>query len=443
MERRKLTKRVVDALLPDPGGRDVIYFDTEIRGFGVRVKSSGSKSYVLKYRNRYGQQRKFHIARVGDITPEQAREQAIKLRGRIVSGADPATDRTAERSAITVAQLCDEYLRAGKGRIKATTLRVDKSRIDRHVKPLLGSRPVVSLTASDMEKFLRDVIAGRSIKPSPQPVEGKAKRPRGGVATGGPGVASRSLSMLGTILQRAVRDKIIPDNPVRGIKKPKENQAKPPFSFDKVKSVGATLRAEMAAASGTADISAEAKVGRRAIRALLLTGFRRMEALTLTWEMLDFSARCVRFPDTKTGRQMRAVGRSALEHFASFKPIDAKPNDYVFPGSSEAGHLIGLPRMWQRTAQSAGLEGVTIHGLRHWFASAATELGYSDIIIGALLGHASRGITGRYATAPDPALVAAADRITLALAKTLDDQAPGDNVVSLNFGLEGASVGST
>ena len=63
------------------------------------------------------------------------------------------------------------------------------------------------------------------------------------------------------------------------------------------------------------------------------------------------------------------------------------------------------------------------------FASAATELGYSDLIIGALLGHAKKGITGRYATAPDPALVAAADRISLALARALDGTAEIDNVV--------------
>jgi integrase len=432
MERRKLTKRAVDALVPDPAGRDIIYFDTEIRGFGVRVKASGAKSYILKYRNRYGQQRKFHIARVGEITPEQARVEATKLRGRIASGNDPSSDRSAERKAITVAELCDEYLRAAQGRIKATTFKVDASRINCHVKPLLGSRPVVSLTASDMEKFLRDVIAGRSAKPSPQTIDGKGKRPLGGLVKGGPAVASRSLTMLGTILQRAVRDKIIPDNPVRGIKKPKDNQVKPPFSFDKVKALGAALRAEIEEAAYVGDISKEAQAGRQAIRALLLTGFRRMEALTLTWGMLDPGAHCVRFPDTKTGKQTRALGRAALEHFASFKPDDAKPTDYVFPSSSRAGHIIGLPGMWHRTAKRAGIEDVTIHGLRHWFASAAAELGYSDIIIGALLGHASRGITGRYATAPDPALAAAADRITTALAKTLDGQAPGDNVVSIS-----------
>jgi integrase len=425
---KKLTKRVVDALQADPEGRDVAYFDAEIRGFGVRVKPSGAKSYVLKYRNKFGQQRKFHIARVGDLTPEQARDQAIKLRGRIADGKDPVTDRNAERSAVTVAQLCDEYLEAEKGRIKASTLAVDKSRIERHVKPLLGSKAVAGLTAADMEKFLRDVMAGKSVKEAPKPAGKKVKRPRGGVATGGPAVASRALGMLGTILERAVRDGVLVKNPARGIKRPKDQETKPAFSFDKVKALGTALREE---AEETAETeSKEAKVGRQAIRALLLTGFRRMEGLQLTWDVIDAPAHCVRFKDTKSGKQMRAVGRSALDHFATIKTKAAKSSDFVFPGSSKAGHLVGLPKMWERIARRAKLKGVTLHGLRHWFASAATELGYSDLIIGALLGHAKRGITGRYATAPDPALVAAADRISLALAMALAGKT-ADNVVKL------------
>ncbi len=427
-DQKKLTKRVIDALQADPGGRDVTYFDAEIRGFGVRVKPSGAKSYVLKYRNRFGQQRKFHIARVGDITPEQARDKATKLRGRIADGKDPVNDRNSERNAVTVAQLCDEYLDAEKGRIKASTLAMDKSRINRHVKPLLGSRAVAGLTPADMEKFLRDVMAGKSVKAAPKPAEGKAKRPRGGIATGGSAVASRTLGMLGTILERAVRDGVLDKNPVRGIKRPKDQETKPAFSFEKVTALGAALRDE-AQENAVAGESKENEAGRCAIRALLLTGFRRMEGLQLTWELIDGHGHCVRFKDTKSGKQMRAIGRSAIDHFASIQPKEAKPEEYVFPGSSKAGHLVGLPKMWERIAKRAKLKDVTLHGLRHWFASAATELGYSDLIIGALLGHAKKGITGRYATAPDPALVAAADRISLALAKALDGTAEADNVI--------------
>jgi integrase len=354
--------------------------------------------------------------------------RAIKLRGHIADGKDPVTDRNAERSAVTVAQLCDEYLEAGKGRIKASTLAVDKSRIERHVKPLLGSNAVAGLTAADMEKFLRDVMAGKGVKEAPKPAGKKVKRPRGGVATGGPAVASRALGMLGTILERAVRDGILAKNLARGIKRPKDQKTKPAVSFDKVRALGAALRAE--AEEDAATESKEAKIGRDAIRTLLLTGFRRMEALQLTWDLIDAPAHCVRFRDTKSGKQMRAIGRSALDHFASIKSKTAEPTDFVFPGSSKAGHLVGLPKMWKRVAGRAKLKGVTLHGLRHWFASAATELGYSDLIIGALLGHAKKGITGRYATAPDPALVAASDRISTALALALDGK-EADKIVRL------------
>lgn len=429
---QKLTKRAVDGLVPDAEGRDVIHFDAEVRGFGVRVKPSGAKSYIFKYRNKFGQQRKFHISQVGDVTPDEARKRAEELRGRVAKEGDPVADRNKERNALTVAEACDEYLEQGKGRIKASTLKVDKSRIDRHVKPLLGSRAVASLTPADMEKFLKDVMAGKSIKPSPKPA-GKEKRPRGGVAKGGSAVASRTLGMLGTILERCVRDGVLAKNPTRGIKKPRDGQAKPAFSFDKVKALGAAMRDE--ARENALTESPESKTGRHAIRALLLTGFRRMEDLTIKWEMIDTAAHCVRFESTKTDgknsdSRMRALGRAALEHFASFKPKDAKPTDYVFPGSSKAGHLVGLPKMWGRVAKRAKLNDVTPHGLRHWFASAATELGYSDLIIGALIGHAKKGITGRYATAPDPALIAAADRISVALALALDGKAD-DNVVRL------------
>lgn len=425
-DKSKLTKRVVDAL--QPGSQDAVRWDSEVKGFGVRVKQSGAKSYILKYRNRFGQQRKFHIAAVGDLTPDEARTAAIKLRGRIVAGDDPAAARKQERNAQTVADLCDEYLETGRGLIKASTLAVDKSRIERHVKPLLGARAVSSLTRADMEKFLKDVMAGKSARAAPKPAAGRTKRPRGGIAKGGPAVAARTLGMLGTILERAVHDGVLVKNPTRGIKKPEDQEVKPAFSFEKVEALGTALRDDAVENAGTE--SKESEVGRRAIRALLLTGFRRMEGLTLKWEGIDGSARCVRFDDTKSGKQMRALGRAALDHFASFKPKTARGDDFVFTTSSKGGHLVGLPRMWSRIAKRAKLRGVTPHGLRHWFASAATELGYSDLIIGALLGHAKKGITGRYATAPDPVLIAAADRISLAIALALDGKR-ADKVVKL------------
>lgn len=422
--KRKLTKRVVDDLRADPDGRDVIQFDSEVLGFGVRVKPTGAKSYVLKYRNKFGHQRKFHIAAVGPgVTPEQARKTAIKLRGRIADGADPVADKNAERDAITVAELADEYLAAAVGRIKATTLAVDKSRIERHVKPLLGSRKVTSLTARDMEKFLRDVESGKTAPKETPKGKTKGRRAKGGQTRGGPAVASRALSMLGTILERAVRDGVIDKNPVRGIKRPKEQKKRPPFSFEAVAAVGRAAR-ELEAAG-------ENIVGLRAVRFLLMTGTRRMEALTLKWSFVDRHKRCLRFPDTKTGAQTRPIGRAALELLASFEPDNAKPSDFVFPSpASKAGYFVGLPKVWRRVAKHAGISGVSIHGLRHWFASAAAAMEFSELTIAGLLGHTVKSVTGRYANAPDSTLVAAADRVSLRIADALNGRKVG-NVVNI------------
>ena len=141
--------------------------------------------------------------------------------------------------------------------------------------------------------------------------------------------------------------------------------------------------------------------GLRAIRFLMSTGLRRMEALTLTWDMIDRRTRCIRFEDTKSGKQTRPLGRAALEWLASFEPNDAKPTDYVFPGAKKGKHLVGLPKIWARVAKDAGLSAVSLHGLRHWFASAAAEMNFSELTIAGLLGHHVKGVTARYATAPD------------------------------------------
>ncbi len=113
---------------------------------------------------------------------------------------------------------------------------------------------------------------------------------------------------------------------------------------------------------------------------------------------------------------IRPIGRAVVDILAEIEPAKAKPTDFVFPGASKAGHFTGVPKAWARIAARAGISGVSIHGLRHWFASAATELNFSELTIAGLLGHKVRGVTGRYATAPDSALLAAADRVSSQLA---------------------------
>lgn len=227
--------------------------------------------------------------------------------------------------------------------------------------------------------------------------------------------------MLGTIFQRAVRDGVIPVNPVRGVKRPKDKARKPPFSFETVRRLGEAMRA--------AEREGENATGLLAIRLLLLTGCRRMEILTLKRDAVDDAAHCFRFEDTKSGPQTRPIGQTALDAMKEAKRTGA--TSYVLKGDSKAGHFVGLPRVWTRVAKRAGIRGVSIHGLRHWFASAAAEMNFSELTIAGMLGHRVKGVTARYATAPDSALLAAADRVSARLAAALDGTDATAKVVNL------------
>jgi integrase len=216
------------------------------------------------------------------------------------------------------------------------------------------------------------------------------------------------------------------------VKRPKDKIRKPPFSFEALAMVGEVLR--------EADAAGENATGLAAIRLLALTGLRRMEALTLRWEEVDFRARCLRLSDTKTGPQIRPIGRAALDLLTSLPREANQP--YVFPSKTGEGHFIGLPHLWDRMAKRAGVNGVTLHGLRHWFASAAAELNYSELTIAGLLGHRIKSITARYATSPDSALLGAADRTSQRVAEFLDNKKQEDNIIGFGSGTaKSVSVG--
>lgn len=307
---------------------------------------------------------------------------------------------------------CDWYLenaKAGrilgrKGRpIKESTLALDKSRIEMHVRPLIGNRRVKSLTMADLEGFQADIVAGKTAK--------ARTGPRGGSTTGGPGVAGRTAGMLHTIFAHAKRLNQIDTNPAAGQRKFKApKKAKRRLSLDEISRLGAAMR--------EAGADHENATGIGAIRVLLLTGFRRMEGLGLKRAWVRPRDGAVYFPDTKSDFQIRAIGPAAV---AAIKAQPASTgSEYVFPADIGDGHFIGVVRVLQRICKRAKLTGVTPHTLRHTFASIAGDLGFSELTIAGLLGHAPRGVTQDYIHL-DAALVVAANRVSAEIARTLDE----------------------
>jgi Arm DNA-binding domain len=308
---QKLTKREVDRARS--AQCRYIVWDPELRGFGLRVEPSGLKTFVVRYRvngGRTGIQRQATIGRYGTITPDQARNRARLTLAAAANGEDPVeTARSNRQPAITIAEVCDWYLeQASVGRIrgrqgcliKSSTLAMDRSRIATHVKPLMGRKSVRTLSSHDFEDMQAKIALGKTAKPSP---DVGLRRRRGGLTSGGEAVAARTLGMVVTLLEHAVRHRLIPNNPAKGARRIAGRRRTTRLSLEQVRLLGEQMR--QSAHQG------ESETGLTAIRFILLSGFRRNEALGLerSW-LLD---RGVNLPDTKSGPQVRPIGAAAMD----------------------------------------------------------------------------------------------------------------------------------
>ena len=418
--RRKIGLREVRAV--PPNGE---IWDAAVPGFGARRRAGPSVSYVVLYRTAEGRSRRFTIGRHGaPWTPDQARDKAREILTEAAKGNDPAADKTAKRRAATVTELCDLYLsdalagnlmtRRGAPK-KARTLRADKGRITGHITPLLGRLKVAAVTSSDVEAFMRAVWQGKT---SSGAKVGKKR----GVSTwsGGSSAASRAVGLLGAIFAYAVRNGMRPDNPAHGVLRPADGRRDRRLVDTEYDTLGAALRAAAERRMWPAAIAAA--------RFVALTGWRSGEALSLRWEHVDLPRRTATLPDTKTGRSMRPLSHAACDVLRSLPRMEGR----VFPATRGSGEMTGFYSMFMRLAKAAGLPAdITPHVLRHSFASIASDLGYSEPTIAALIGHQGRTMTSRYVHSADAVLLAAADAVAQRIAALMGDAPAVADVVTL------------
>src|SRR5258705_7637393 len=237
-----------------------------------------------------GRSRRYTIGLHGAWAPESARREARVQLGRVAGGDDPVEDRELDHKAITVKELCTRYLAdlkagliLGKGGRpkKASTIVTDTGRIERHIIPLIGTRRVKDLTKTDINKVLKDIMAGKTR------VSFKTKKLRGkAIVRGGAGTATRTVGLFGGILTYALEAGVIESNPAHGIRKPKDNVRKRRLSEAEYRILGGMLRdaAKQEKYTTIVDI----------IRQIALTGCRRSEMISLKWTEADAEASCLR-----------------------------------------------------------------------------------------------------------------------------------------------------
>jgi integrase len=405
----KLTKRFLEAIKPDQNGKDVFAWDRELRGFGLRLKPSGAGSYVVQYRTAKGATRRYAFAQIGTLTPDQARTRAKGLLATAEAGGDPSAQRHEAREALTVAELCDQYMQAARagltmrrGRAKApSTIRADQGRVVRHIVPLIGRLSVKDLDRAAVVRMSDAITAGKTAGDFP------SGRPHGlARVEGGPAAAARVIGLFGAIWRWGEKRGLVErQNPGHGVEKHKGEPRDRVLAPAELAALGAAMRA----CEGRPEVSV--------LRLIALTGLRRQEATCLRWAEIDALGQCLRLEASKTGRSIRPIGKTAL---LLLERLPRNASEWVFPRRNMAGPA-ELEKAIARLFNAAGLADARSHDLRRTFASTAADLGFGDSTIAELLGHAARTLTHRhYIRRLDSALIAAADRTAGRLAIMLD-----------------------
>ena len=343
--------------------RDVIFWDRDLPGFGVRVYPSGRKVYVVQSRAR-GAPRRITLGIHGALTTEQARKRAAGVIDRIKRGEDPTARPSVAET--TVAALAARYMSAHvAANCNAHTASIYRGALDNHILPALGAMPLGAVERSHVAALhyrLRDT----------------------------PRAANRALMILAKMFALAAAWGLGPEgnNPCRSVRKYKERKRERFLTREEYRRLGTVLAA--AEADGSVWPHAIA-----ALRLLMLTGCRLNEVLMLRWDDVDRVAGEFRLRYAKTGVRMVPLTPTAKAVLAGIDRVPGNP--WIFVGKKPGVRLSNMTADWYRLRAQAGLDDVHIHDLRHSYASRALALGESLSMIGKLLGHTDMNSTARYA----------------------------------------------
>ncbi len=374
---KHLTDTIVKRLPAPPDGNRITY-DDKVTGLGVRVTAAGGRAFILNYRTRVGRERRFTIGSFPDWKVSAARTEAADLKKRIDRGEDPLADIEAGRKAKTVAELCERFVEEHLPRKRTSTQRDYKEIIANEILPALKHLKVADVTYSDIDGLHRKVTK-----------RGAKYR------------ANRCIAVLSKMFSLAVRWRMRPDNPCRGIERNQESKRRRYLS-------GPELGRLSEALADHGDQQAA-----NIIRLLLLTGARRGEAQAMRWADLDLETGVWSKPGATTKQRtdhhvpLSAPARQLLSDLHE----EADGNEYVFPGRGGTGYRVELKDDWAAVCKAAKITGARIHDLRHTYASILASAGLSLPVIGALLGHTQPATTARYSHLFDDPLRAATERV--------------------------------
>jgi integrase len=355
----KLTKRTIDAL-PSPAGADQIWWDEDLKGFGLKLTPAGRKVFLVQYRpagNRHNP-RKYTIGEYGSVTPHQARVEAQRVLGERAAGRDPQEEKQTSKRRIRsdqVADLAAEFIarHASQNRTGSETARI----FNREVLPLWGS-----WTLSEVRK--RDVIV-------------LLDRIR---ERGSPIMANRVLAAVRKFFNWCIGRGILEVSPCFGITAPAREQTRHRVLSDEELTLVLDAARQIGFPFGSI------------VEVLALTGQRRDEVGRMAWEHLDLKRKTWVVPGehAKNGKphlvQLNAPVLALIEALP-------RTGELVFSG--DGGTIFqGYSKAKARLDDLSGVSDWTLHDLRRTAVSGMARLGVPPHVADKILNHQSGTISG-------------------------------------------------
>jgi integrase len=372
----RFTKPAIAGLALQQGKAELIAFDDDLPGFGIRLRAGGKRTWVVQYR--VGRkQRRLTLGSTAAIGLDQARSEARKTLAKVHLAHDPQADKTRLRAqaALTLGSLLDRYLAIKRDRLRPHSYSETERPLLRDWAPL-HETPVSKIERLDVANRLGTLAIEH-----------------------GPASADRARAVLSTFFTWSMREGLVQANPVIGTNRPAEQVAR-----DRVLSDGELVEIWRACLDNDYG---------RIVRLLILTGQRREEISALSWSEIDLEKAVISLPGgrTKNYRPHEVpLSNQALAILNATPRRDGR--DVIFgagdgPFSGYSGSKVALDKriLAARVASAAsGAETQAmaewrLHDIRRTVATRMADIRIQPHVIEAVLNHVSGhrgGIAGVY-----------------------------------------------
>lgn len=377
------TKRAIEALPTPSAGKRAYYYDTKVRSLGVALTDKGTQTFLV-YRKIEGKPERIILGRYPDLSIENARGLASEVNSKIAQGNNPNREKNKLRGEVIFKELFIRYIEH-HAKVHKKSWQTDE-KLYRLYLSQWDKRKISTIHKSDIET-LHSII-------------GKEH---------GVYAANRTLSLLGTMFNKAINWGWDKSNPTVNIKKFKEKSRERFIQGDELPRFFKALEEEPNRA--IADF----------ILLSLLTGARRTNVLSMHWQDINLKQGTWTIQETKNGHsQLVPLSAEATNILQTRLTLRNKNEAWVFPSAtSKSGHLEEPKSAWKRILKRAELEDLRLHDLRRTLGSWQAATGANSYVIGKSLGHKTQQATAIYARLNIDPVRASVERATNAMMETL------------------------